>query len=157
MISQRCRHQGRGSVFNWVFTSSIERCAAARVTLAISSFFCFETTPLLFYHGMRIGMNPNGTCVIAGFQNLLRLFEHMVLGPLRSKTGNKKVGRMGTAKMNQKDLVYVKELLEAGKVVPVIDRRYPLRETASAIRYLEEGHARGKVIIMVEQNNNASQ
>ncbi len=102
-------------------------------------------------------LNPNGTCVIAGFQNLLRLFEHMVLGPLRSKTGNKKVGRMGTAKMNQKDLVYVKELLEAGKVVPVIDRRYPLRETASAIRYLEEGHARGKVIIMVEQNNNTSQ
>src|SRR5713101_9290549 len=56
MISQRCRHQRRGSVFNRVFTSSIERCAAARVTLAISSFFCFETTPLLFYHGMRIGM-----------------------------------------------------------------------------------------------------
>src|SRR5216683_486620 len=56
MISQRCRHQGRGSVFNRVFTSSIERCAAARVTLAISSFFCFETTPLLFYHGMRIGI-----------------------------------------------------------------------------------------------------
>jgi NADPH:quinone reductase-like Zn-dependent oxidoreductase len=41
------------------------------------------------------------------------------------------------------------ELLEAGKVVPVIDRRYPLSETAEAIRYLEEGHARGKVIIIV--------
>jgi len=102
-------------------------------------------------------LNPNGTCVIAGFQNLPRLFEHMVLGPLRSRTGNKKVGLMGIAKMNQKDLVFVKELLEAGKIVPVIERRYPLRETASAIRYLEEGHARGKVIIMVEQNNNTSQ
>jgi NADPH:quinone reductase-like Zn-dependent oxidoreductase len=73
----------------------------------------------------------------------------VVLGPLRSKTRNKKVGLMGIAKMNQKDLVYVKELLEAGKVVPVIDRRYPLRETASALRYLEEGHARGKVVITV--------
>ncbi len=51
------------------------------------------------------------------------------------------------AKPNQKDLVFIKELLEAGKVVPVIDRRYPLRETAEALRYLEEGHARGKVVI----------
>jgi 2-desacetyl-2-hydroxyethyl bacteriochlorophyllide A dehydrogenase len=94
-------------------------------------------------------LNPNGTCVIAGFQSLPRLFEHMVLGPLRSKTGNKKVGLMGTAKMNQKDLVYVKELLEAGKVVPVIERRYPLSETAEAIRYLEQGHAKGKIVITV--------
>jgi len=47
-------------------------------------------------------------------------------------------------------------LLEAGKVVPVIERRYPLGETAEAIRYLEEGHARGKVVIMVDQNDNTS-
>jgi NADPH:quinone reductase-like Zn-dependent oxidoreductase len=56
---------------------------------------------------------------------------------------------METAKPNQKDLVFVKELLEAGKVVPVIDRRYPLGETAEAIRYLEAGHAQGKVVITV--------
>jgi NADPH:quinone reductase-like Zn-dependent oxidoreductase len=97
-------------------------------------------------------LNPGGTCVIAGFQNLPRLFEHVVLGPLRSKTGNKKVGLMGIAKINQKDLVVLKELLEAGKVVPVIDRCYPLSEVAEAIRYLEAGHARGKVVITVEQN-----
>jgi NADPH:quinone reductase-like Zn-dependent oxidoreductase len=60
---------------------------------------------------------------------------------------------METAKANHEDLVFIKELLEAGKVVPVIDRRYPLRETAEAIRYLEAGHARGKVIITVEQNS----
>ena len=59
-------------------------------------------------------------------------------------------------KPNQKDLVFMKELLEADKVVPVIDRRYPLSETAEAIRYLEEGHARGKVVITVGQNDNAS-
>jgi NADPH:quinone reductase-like Zn-dependent oxidoreductase len=47
----------------------------------------------------------------------------------------------------------MKELLEAGKVVPVIDRRYTLSEVADAIRYLEEGHARGKVVITVEHND----
>jgi hypothetical protein len=54
-------------------------------------------------------------------------------------------------------LVFIKELLEAGKVVPVIDRRYPLRETAEAIRYLVEGHARGKVVITVDQNHKSEQ
>jgi len=56
-------------------------------------------------------------------------------------------------KPNQKDLVFLIELCEAGKVVPVIDRRYPLSEVADAIRYLEEGHARGKVVITVEHND----
>ncbi len=98
-------------------------------------------------------LSPQGTCVIAGFSGVPRLFEHVVLGPLRSKTGNKKVGLMGIAKINQKDLVVLKELLEAGKVVPVIDRYYPLSQTAEAIRYLEEGHARGNVVITVVQNN----
>ena len=56
---------------------------------------------------------------------------------------------MGTAKANKADLAFIAELLEDGKVVPVIDRRYPLSEVAEAIRYLEEGHARGKVVITV--------
>jgi len=96
-------------------------------------------------------LRPQGICVIAGFSTLSRLFEHVVLGSLLSTTGNKRIGLMGLAKPNQKDLVFVKELLEAGKVVPVIDRRYPLSETAEAIRYLEGRHARGKVIITVGQ------
>ena len=96
-------------------------------------------------------LRPQGTCIIIGFTTLSRLFGHVVLGPLLSMTGNKKIGLMGLAKPNQKDLVFVKELLEAGKVVPVIDRRYPLSETAEAIRYLEKRHARGKVIITVGQ------
>jgi NADPH:quinone reductase-like Zn-dependent oxidoreductase len=60
---------------------------------------------------------------------------------------------MATASPNKKDLLTLKELLETGKLVPVIDRCYPLSETAEAIRYLEEGHARGKVVITVAQNN----
>jgi len=46
----------------------------------------------------------------------------------------------------------IKELLKVGKVAPVIDRRYPLREVPAAIRYVEEGHARGKVVIMLERS-----
>ena len=95
---------------------------------------------------LKRALNPNGICAVAGFTSLSRLFQIMLLG-------GKRVGMMETAEANQKDLVFIKELLEAGKIVPVIDRRYPLRETAEAIRYLEAGHARGKVIITVEQNN----
>ena len=94
-------------------------------------------------------LKPQGVCVIAGFTSLRRLFEHMILGPRKSKAGGQQVGLMPTMKPNKQDLVFVKELLEAGKVIPVIDRHYPLSETAEAIRYLETGHARGKVSITV--------
>jgi NADPH:quinone reductase-like Zn-dependent oxidoreductase len=55
-------------------------------------------------------------------------------------------------KPNVNDLVYMKALIEAGKVVPVIDRRYPLSEIGEAFRYFEEGHPQGKVVITVEHN-----
>ncbi len=84
---------------------------------------------------------------------MAQILQSVLLGPLISKTGNKKIGFMGIAKLNQKDLVFLKELLEAGSVVPVIDRRYPLSETAEAFRYLEEGHARGKVVITLDNSD----
>ena len=77
----------------------------------------------------------------------------MILGPLRSKAGGKRVGQMDTAKANKKDLAFMKELLETGKVKPVIDRCYPLAEVPEALRYLEEGHAQGKVVITVAHND----
>ncbi len=83
---------------------------------------------------------------------MAQLFQAMLLGPLISMTGSKKMGAL-SSKPNQKDLAFLKELLEAGKVVPVIDRRYPLNEVPEALRYLEKGHARGKVVITVEHNN----
>ena len=98
-------------------------------------------------------LKPQGTCVIAGFTNMRLLFEHMILGPQRSKAGGQQVGLMATMKPNKNDLVFLKELLESGKVVPVIDRCYPLSETAEAIRYLETGRAKGKVVIAVAHNN----
>ena len=79
--------------------------------------------------------------------------QAVLLGPLLSMTGKNKMGNM-LARPNQKDLVFIKELLEAGKVKPVIDRQYPLREVPEAIRYLGEGHAKGKIVITVEQNHN---
>lgn len=94
-------------------------------------------------------LRANGICTVAGFTTLARLCQVVVLGAWVSKTGNKKIGLMGIAQPNSKDLAFIKELLETGKVVPVIDRRYPLAETAEALRYLEVGHARGKVIITV--------
>jgi NADPH:quinone reductase-like Zn-dependent oxidoreductase len=80
------------------------------------------------------------------------MLQDMLLGPFLSLFGRKKTCFF-IAKMNQKDLVVLRDLLEAGKVVPVIDRRYPLRDVAEAVRYLEEGHAQGKVVITVEHGN----
>jgi NADPH:quinone reductase-like Zn-dependent oxidoreductase len=95
-------------------------------------------------------LSPTGICAIAGFTTLPRMFEHMIFGPRRSKAGGQRVGLMEMAKSDKTDLVFIKTLLEAGKVVPVIDKRYPLSETAEAIRYLETGRARGKVIVTVD-------
>ena len=79
---------------------------------------------------------------------VLRLLQALLLGPLLSRIGSKKMC-VFLAKMNKKDLAFLKDLLETGHVVPVIDRRYPLSEVADALRYLGEGHPQGKVVITV--------
>jgi NADPH:quinone reductase-like Zn-dependent oxidoreductase len=91
-------------------------------------------------------LSPKGNYVSVAF-NPSSLF----LGPLITMTGSKKVTQL-SHEPNVKDLVYMKELIEADKVVPVIARRYPLSETAEAFRYFEEGHPSGKVVITVEHN-----
>ena len=73
-------------------------------------------------------------------------FQVVFLGPWISMTGSKKMGIL-MHKPNTSDLDFMKELFEAGKVVPVLDRRYPLSEVPEALRYLGEGHVRGKVVI----------
>lgn len=98
-------------------------------------------------------LKPQGVCVIAGFTSMRLLFEHMILGPRRSKVGGQQVGIMPTMKPNKEDLVFISQLLESGKVVPVIDRSYPLSETAEAMRYLESLRAKGKVIITMAHNH----
>ena len=97
-------------------------------------------------------LSPKGIYVMVGSFSMAHMFAAMLLGPMISMFGSKKVSSL-MAKMNKKDLAFLKDLLEAGKVVPVIDRRYPLSEVAEAIRYLEERHARGKVVITLEPQN----
>lgn len=82
---------------------------------------------------------------------MAQYFQAMLLGPLISMTGSKKMGIL-FPKLDQKDYVFLIELFEAGKLVPVIDRRYPLSEVPEALRYYGEGHAQGKVVITVEHN-----
>ncbi len=76
------------------------------------------------------------------------IFQALFIGPLISMTGSKKMG-IPMEPNKREDLVFVKELIESGKVVPVIDRCYSLSETAEALRYLEEGKQRGKIVIAV--------
>ncbi len=80
---------------------------------------------------------------------MAQIFQAMLLGPLMSIGSGKKMGGVA-AKPRKKDLLYLKKLLEAGKISPVIDRRYSLSETAEAMRYLGQGHARGKIVITVD-------
>lgn len=98
---------------------------------------------------LRRALKPNGIASVAGFTTLSHMFLLAVQGTWVSKTSAKEIGMMGTATPNKRDLLVLKELLETGKVVPVIDKCYPLAETAEAIRYLETGRARGKVIINI--------
>jgi len=102
---------------------------------------------------LKRALSPNGRCVIIGFSSLSRLFQHMFLAPLVSMFGSKKIFSLGSVQPNKKDLNFLKELLETGKIKPVIDRIYPLSDVAEAIRYVEEGHARGKVVINIGNNS----
>jgi NADPH:quinone reductase-like Zn-dependent oxidoreductase len=99
----------------------------------------------------RRALGQNGIYVMAG-GGWAQILQGMLLAPLLSLIGSKKM-RFFMAKINQKDLVLLKDFLAAGKVVSVIDRLYPLSDVAEALRYLEEGHARGKVVITVEHRN----
>lgn len=105
------------------------------------------------YHSLsayKRALTPKGIYVMAG-GTTAQIFQAILMGSWMSETGGRKMVA-GMAKRNPKDLAFLKELVEAGKVVPVIDRCYPFNEAAEALRYLGEGHARGKVVITMEHN-----
>jgi NADPH:quinone reductase-like Zn-dependent oxidoreductase len=96
-------------------------------------------------------LNPQATLVIVGAPKGNRLMgplSHIVTLRLAALRGSQKAVFF-IAKFNKADMEVLRELLEAGKVTPVIDRRYELSEIADALRYLGEGHAQGKVVLTV--------
>ena len=99
----------------------------------------------------RRALSQEGIYAIVGGGGV-QMIQAMLLGPLLSLIGSKKICLV-SAKVNKKDLVSLKDLLESGKVVPIIDRRYPLSGAAEALGYLGEGHAKGKVVITMEHCN----
>jgi NADPH:quinone reductase-like Zn-dependent oxidoreductase len=96
-------------------------------------------------------LSPRGIYVMVGGASA-QIFQAMLLGPFISKKGGKKLVNL-YHRHSRKDLVFMKKLIEDGKVKPVIDRSYPLSGAAEALRYYGEGHARGKVVITVTQDN----
>ena len=98
---------------------------------------------------LRRALTPQGILVIVGGEGgdrWLGGFQRQIFAPVRALfTQQKLVGLI--SKERQQDLLRLKDLIEAGKLTPVIDRSYPLSEAPQAIRYLEQGHARGKVVL----------
>jgi NADPH:quinone reductase-like Zn-dependent oxidoreductase len=96
-------------------------------------------------------LSPNGIYVTAG-GSMIRLFQVLILGPLITMFSKKKM-RIVALKPN-KDLAYMNELFEAGKVKPVIDVPFKLNEVPEAMRYFGEGKHKGKIVITVEHKDN---
>ena len=96
-------------------------------------------------------LKPNGNYFMAG-GSVATMFQSLLLGSLIRRITSRNI-KLLVVQTESKDLVYITELIESGKVKLIIDKRYSLNETAEALRYLGEGHAKGKVVITVEQNN----
>jgi NADPH:quinone reductase-like Zn-dependent oxidoreductase len=99
----------------------------------------------------RRALSPQGRYVMTGGA-MRQVFEAILFGPLLSKPGGKQLVNL-SSKPVPADLAHLRELLEAGKVVPVIDRCYPLEQLGEALAYYEGGHARGKVVITMNHSH----
>lgn len=93
-------------------------------------------------------LKPNGSYYAVG-GSAVTLLQILLLGPWIRRTKDKNLHVL-MVRPNREDLVHLTELWEAGKIVPVIDRRFPLSEAPEALRYLGEGRAKGKVIVTME-------
>ncbi|MBS4196493.1 NAD(P)-dependent alcohol dehydrogenase [Lederbergia citri] len=92
-------------------------------------------------------LNANGTFIHVGGSGA-QMFQTMTLGSWFSLSGRKKMSTL-LQRQNQNDLIYVKELLEVGKVKPIIDKTFKMNEVVEAFTYFEQGHAQGKVIVII--------
>jgi len=109
------------------------------------------------YHSVfsyKRALSPAGAYLMVGSHKVIsELVQVAILGRVLSRGGGKSLSFMGIAKVTQDDLVRLKELAEAGKIKPFVDRTYSLAEAAGAFRYLGQGHARGKVVVTVDHQN----
>jgi len=96
-------------------------------------------------------LKPDGNYFMAG-GSVATMFQSLLLGSLIRRITSRNI-KLLVVQTESKDLVYITGLIESGKVKLVIDKRYSLGETAEALRYLGEGHARGKIVITVESDN----
>ena len=96
-------------------------------------------------------LKPNGSYFAVG-GSMARMLQILLLGPLIRRRTGKKI-RVLIVQPNLKDMLHITELCEAGKIVSVIDRQYPLSEVPEALRYLGEDRAKGKIVITVEHND----
>ena len=112
----------------------------------------FDVVAYRSFFDYRRALNPEGIFMVVG-GSLSTFLQVLILGALISRIESKRLGLNAYDPNNKEDLAFLAELFEAGKVVPVIDRCYPLSEVPEALRYLEEGHVLGKVVITVEDNN----
>lgn len=101
-------------------------------------------------YAIKRALNPKGIYVSTGSGSPVRLFQEMVIAPRIFQKEGKEI-RVIFPKLNQEDLVFIKDLIESGKVKPVIDTSYPLSEIDQAFRYYSKGHARGRIVITMRK------
>lgn len=97
-------------------------------------------------------LGPDGVYVVAG-GSMLQLFQASLQGRRSSQTGSQKAHVVSLVQ-SQKDLIFMRELLESGKVIPVVDGCYPLSKAPEAFRYFEKVHPKGKVVITMDETHN---
>ena len=124
------------------FTKSDQRYDLILDVVAYRSIFAYQRA-----------LGPEGTFVFVG-GSTSAIFQALLLGPLVSRIGSKKMGIVMWKPNDKEDLEFLTDLIGAGKMTPVIDRSYPLSEVPEAFRYLEGGQAKGKIVITVAQNSN---
>jgi NADPH:quinone reductase-like Zn-dependent oxidoreductase len=122
------------------FTKSGQRYDLILATAGYRSIFDYKSA-----------LSPNGIYIMAG-GSMKQIMQANLMGPSISKARGKKLVAL-SHNTSKEDLVFMKELIESGKIKPVIDRRYLLSEVAEALRYYGDGHARGKVVITLEHNS----